>query len=211
MASLRPCSVLPQQPTLRKWQHQRNLKAMLMRCALLHTKGRDSKFCVCVCVVLHLLRSDHKIRNRVLMNKKPSRFPCLRKRTSCLDSGRPLRRLIIHASAVSLSKFRILPRWYRVGSSSCGLNNRQLCSQIASAFAAASCCGFSGVHLRLGPNFPRFRTCGHLLACTHGSLRLFSIFMHNLRTCSFVPFGSDALRVDKCWLTGLRESSCITS
>ena len=33
-----------------------------------------------------------------------------------LAGGRPLHRLMIHSSAVSLSKFRMLSRWYRVGS-----------------------------------------------------------------------------------------------
>ena len=59
-----------------------------------------------------------------------------------------------------------------------------------------SLCESSEIHLRLGPNFPWFRTCGCFLACTHGSLRLFSISLHNLRITSSVLVEDDALRFD---------------
>ena len=60
---------------------------------------------------------------------------CCRGGISCLASGHHLRRLIIHASAVSWSKFRMLTRWNRVGSSGCGLHNMP-------AFGAGSSCEF---------------------------------------------------------------------
>ena len=47
---------------------------------------------------------------------------CWRGGITCLASGHHLRRLIIHASAVSMSKFRMLTRWNRVRSSGCGLH-----------------------------------------------------------------------------------------
>ena len=48
---------------------------------------------------------------------------CWRGGITCLASGHHLRRLILHASAVSMSKFRMLTRWNRVRSSGCGLHN----------------------------------------------------------------------------------------
>ena len=50
--------------------------------------------------------------------------------------------------------------------------------------------------LAICPNSQRFRTCGGFLADTYDSLRLFSIYLRNLRCFGFVPCGNDALRVD---------------
>ena len=50
--------------------------------------------------------------------------------TSCGASGRPLHRLLIHSSAVSLSQVRMLTRWCRGGFTSCSLNNIPLVSQL---------------------------------------------------------------------------------
>ena len=58
--------------------------------------------------------------------------------------------------------------------------------RIGLAFAAASFCGFSEVHLRLCPNLP-FVRAGVFLACTYECLRL-SIYLHNLRNYYFVLF-----------------------
>ena len=155
-----------------------------------------------VSVLFFTSRSDRKILYRVLRSKTfLSRALCLRRRSSGLASGHPLRRLVIHSSAASLSKFRVLTRWYRVGSSSCGLHNIPLDSQSAPAFAAASSCGFSGVHLQPCPNFPWIRTCGCFLARTYDRLRLLPIYLHNLRNYSFVLSGNDALRLDNLGLT----------
>ena len=73
-------------------------------------------------------------------------------------------------------------------------------SQIALAFAAASCCGFSEVHLRLCPDCPWFLTCGCFLACTYDSLRLYSTYLHNLRIFSSVLFRNDASRLGVLYL-----------
>ena len=55
--------------------------------------------------------------------------------------------------------------------------------------------GFSRSFLQSCPNFPWFRTCGHVLACTHDGLRICPISLHNLRNCaSLVPSRNDALR-----------------
>ena len=64
-------------------------------------------------------------------------------------------------------------------------------SQLASVLSA-SFCGLSEVHLRFCPNFPVFRTCGYFLACIYDSLRLFHIYLHDLRNSNFVPSGNDA-------------------
>ena len=59
-----------------------------------------------------------------------SRLLCLGTGTSCFASGHPLGAVIFHASAVILSKFRMLTRGYRVGSSSCGLNSAPLITEL---------------------------------------------------------------------------------
>ena len=69
---------------------------------------------------------------------------CWRGGITCLASGHHLRRPIIHASAVSWSKFRMLTRWNRVRSSGCGLHNMPHHFQIAPAFGAGSSCEFPG-------------------------------------------------------------------
>ena len=75
-------------------------------------------------------RSDRKILDRVLRSKNVLSWPlCLRRGTSCLASGRPLRRLIIYSSAVSLSKFRMWTRWCRHGPSCCSLHYIPLVSK----------------------------------------------------------------------------------
>ena len=74
--------------------------------------------------------SDRKILERVLRRSVFSRFFCLRRGTSCLASGRPLRGMMDRASAVSLSKFRIITRGYRVGSAGCSLNILPLISKL---------------------------------------------------------------------------------
>ena len=115
----------------------------------------------------------------------------MRRGTSCLASGRPLHRLVIHSSAVSLSKFRMLTRWYRIGSSSCSLNNFPLVPNLRLSFRRhfvdfpRSTCAFV-------PTFQFFRTCGYFLACTYDSLRLFHIYLHDLRNSNCVPSGNDA-------------------
>ena len=85
-----------------------------------------------VSVCLHL-PSDRKILDRV----RRTRALFLRFLIPCEEelpvaNGRLLRRVMIQASPVSLSKF------------SCG----------------GSSCGFSVVHLRLDHNFPLIRSCG---------------------------------------------------
>ena len=99
-----------------------------------------------VSVSFHFLplssRSDRKILDRVLRSKKFFLGQSACERTSCLPCGRPLHRLIIHSSAVSVSKFRMLTRrvscWIRqLWSDQCSIG-----SPIALAFAAATCCGF---------------------------------------------------------------------
>ena len=81
----------------------------------------------------------------------------------------PLRGVVIHASAVKLSKIRRLTRGYRVGFFCCGPNNITLVPKLRLLF------------LRLSPNFPSFRTCGCFLVCPHVSLRLLPINLHTLR------------------------------
>ena len=120
--------------------------------------------------------------------------------------GPPLRRLTIHSSAVRLSKFRMLTRWYRIGSSSCSKKTDHRFPN-----CACLCCGVillvSEVHLRLCYNLSWFRTCGCFLACTHDKLHLFPIYLRNRRHVSFVPSATDAVRHNELFFT---EVSCWT-
>ena len=59
-----------------------------------------------------------------------------------MASGHPLPRFMIHSSAVNMSKFRMLTRWYRIDSSSCSMDNIPLVPKVHLAFVAASLCGF---------------------------------------------------------------------
>ena len=124
------------------------------------------------CVVLHTHRSDRKIIDRVL-SKKTSRLP--KRGISCLASGHPLHRLKFHLSAVCLSKFGMLTRGCRVGSSSCSLDKMPPVPMIAPASAAASFCGFSEVRWRL------------FVPTYHGSVRA-PVFLHALTiVCVVIP------------------------
>ena len=92
------------------------------------------------CVLFYTSHSARKILDRVLRSaKKFSRSLC--RRISCLASGHPLRRLLIQSSAVSLSKFKMLTIWYRVGSTSCILNNSPMVPKLRLPLLQASCCG----------------------------------------------------------------------
>ena len=101
--------------------------------------------------------------------------------TSCVANGHPLLGMIIHASAVSLSKFRVLTRKCRVGSAGYGLNNVPLIFELRLSLRRHSG-EFPAAHLRLDPSFPSLRTCGCFPACTHFYLRIFQILLHNLQT-----------------------------
>ena len=71
--------------------------------------------------------------DRVLKSKKLFEVSCLRRGTSCF-----------HASAVGLSKFRMLTRWYGCWILQLWFEQHPSGSQIAPAFAATSFCGVSG-------------------------------------------------------------------
>ena len=131
------------------------LKTIGARCSTMH---RVSVF---LFTPAQIARHD-----RVLRTSNTSFLGIVFGKRSFLLVWRSPRGVIFHASAVSLSNFRMLTRGYRVGSSGCGLHKVPLISKIALAFAAASCCGISEVHLQLCSNFPWFRTCGCFLACT---------------------------------------------
>ena len=144
--------------------------------------------CVKVSVLFYTTRSDRKIKN--LVNTFRGHCACVGG-TSCLTSGHPLHRLTIHSSEVSLSKFRMLTGWYRVGTSSCSLNNIPLVPKLRLPLLRRHFCGVSEFHLRCCPSCPWFRTFGYFLACTYDSLRLSPIDLHNLHIAFFVFFGSD--------------------
>ena len=84
----------------------------------------------------------------------------------------------IDSSAVSLSKFKMLTRWYRIGSSCCSLNNIHWFPQSSPAFAAASVCGCSEVNLRFFSklfmvSYVRLCSCVHLtIICESFSIYL---------------------------------------
>ena len=148
-----------------------------------------------VSLLFHAPRFDRKALDRVLRSKNYFETLSMRRRTSCLASGHPLPRLIIHSTAVSLAKFRMLANWCRVGSSICNLNNIPPTPQLRLPFLWRHFVGSSEVHLRCCPNFPWFRTCDCFLHALTTIVCIFnSTYMHNPRNYSFVPSRNDALR-----------------
>ena len=98
---------------------QQNIPQKQLRCVVqLKTCGVPKKS-----VLFYIPRAGRKILDGVMIRKNHLWSLCSREGTSCLAGGRPLHRLIIHLSAVSLAKFRMLTRRCRVGSSSCSLND----------------------------------------------------------------------------------------
>ena len=130
---------------------QRNPKAMMKMRASENKWFAVFKYAQDEYVVENTHSSERKILDRVLKTKK------------FCNRGRPRRGVIIRAGVVNLCKFRMLTRGYCVGSSSCGLEPCVTDFRIAPAFAAASFCAITVVHLQVDPNFPSFRTCGCFL------------------------------------------------
>ena len=105
-----------------------------------------------------------------------------------------LRGVIFYASAVSLFEFRTLTLWYRVGSSSCGLNNIPLVPKLRLpllrrhfvVFLRYTCCYVPTYHGVV-------RAEAFLHACTIVCVFV-TVCLHNLRNYSLVLFGNDALR-----------------
>ena len=91
----------------------------------------------------------------------------------------------------------MLARWYRIGSSSCSLQNSPLVPNsrlpllrrhVVTTFPRSPC--------DVVPTFHGFvRTALFLHALTTVGV-LSSIYLHNLRNSYFVPSGNDALRFD---------------
>ena len=114
--------------------------------------------------------------------------------------GRPLHRLIIHSSAVSLSKFRMLTRRCRVGSSSCSLNNFPLVPKLR----PPSLLRFFVVIPDSLATLPQLSmiSCARLCSCTH--LRLSASLSHvSAQPLKFV-FGV----FQKCLTEVPRQTSC---
>ena len=104
--------------------------------------------------------------------------------------SRPLFGVILHASAVSWSKFRILTRGYRVGSSNCGLNNVPLISE----YAQSECVTLQIVNLSAYTHQLTIRprrsivSRVRLFSCMH--LRYCALFFPSLRTFCELFFGA---------------------
>ena len=114
-----------------------------------------------------------------------------------MTTSRALRGVIIHASAVGLSKFRMLTRGYCVASSSCGLNNVTLTSEmhfpllrrhVVSFFLWSTC--------ELIPAFHCVVRAAIFMHGIYGILRIFQIFLHDLRIAISLLFGCDASQFD---------------
>ena len=131
------------------------------------------------------------VRGQQTFSKKFWVSTCWRGRISCLASGHDLHRLIIHASALSLSKFRMLTRWNCARSSGRGLHNMPPISQIAPAFCAASSCRSSEVHLCCSLHCQQIRASGvlHMLA----TVCLYPICQHNLGNLSVLSGSESSL------------------
>ena len=142
------------------------------------------------------LRSDRKFLDRVLRRKNLSWSLCLRRRISCLASGRPLHSLIVHSSAMNLSKFRMLTRWHRVGSFSCSLNNIPLVTQLRLPLLWRHVEGFAR------------STCG--LCPTYGGFVRAVVFLHALTTFENVLCFQEMMLLDMVFFFNL-QVSCWTS
>ena len=107
---------------------------------------------------------------------------CWRGRVSCLASGHHLRRPKIHASVVSLSKFRMLTGWNRV--------QHATHFQILPAFGAGSSCEFPSFVFDVLLIF-----WFHTIVFLHrvATVRSFPICQHSLRNLSVLS-GNDLLQ-----------------
>ena len=137
-------------------------------------------------------RSDRKFLDRVLRRKNLPWSLCLRRRISCLASGRPLHSLIVHSSAMNLSKFKMLTRWHRVGSFSCSLKNIHWFTN-----CACLCCGG---HVE---GFAR-STCG--LCPTYGGFVRAVVFLHALTTFENVVCFQEMMLLDMVFCFNLQVS-----
>ena len=165
---------------LRTWQHnQQNLKAMLMR------RAAENKSCA--------KKSEFVVPHPLLRSQESSQR--LRSKKNCRGhsaSKNFLRGWRLRAASGDhscergeLVKFRMLTRWYRVGSPSSSLNKLPRVPTLILLLLRSHFKRFSKVHLRRCPIFSWFRSCGCFLACTYDGLRLFPIYLHNPR--SYLP------------------------
>ena len=126
-----------------------------------------------VSVLFHTFRTGRKILDRVLSRK------IFRSHCGCVE-GLPawlaLTRCpwVIQSSAVSLSKFRMLTRWYRLGSCSHSLNNKPMVLKLRLPLLRRH---------RVG--FPRLFCDG--VPTVHGFARAVCCFVH-LRELTFFPY-----------------------
>ena len=101
--------------------------------------------------------------------------------------GHPLRGVVFHSSAMILSKFTMLSRWYRVGSSGCSLNKITLAPRFRLPLLRRNVVGFLGSTCDVVPT-----SYGFVRVAVFGeSLRLYAIDLHNLRHFSLALFGND--------------------
>ena len=160
-----------------------------------------------VSVFLNTLPADRKIIDRVQKSFQESRF------CECEEelpaSGRPLREVIFHASAVSLSKSRMLTRGYRVGSSSCGLNDVPQISELRVPLLRRLVVDFLWSTCDSVPTCQWFRTCG----CVLHAHTVLCVFISSIyKTCELFLLCFSEMKL--CGLTmcaSWSERSCVTS
>ena len=118
-----------------------------------------------------------------------------------MAGGHPLHRLILHSSAVSMSKFRMLTRWCRVGSSSCSSNTIPLVPKVRLPLLRLHFVVFRGPLATVSQlfifSYVRLKFLHALeIVC------VFPIYVHNVRHSCSVRTGNDASRLGILHLLG---------
>ena len=156
------------------------------------------------CGVLHAPLKSQASWSRSEEYTKISRSLCLRTRTSCLAAGHPLPRLTIQSSAVSLTKFRMLTRWYRTGSSRCSLKKKYhgfpKCASRCWAWLYAFLRGPLAISPQLSMvSYVRSFSCMHLRSSAS-----FFHFSAQPPKCSFCALWTRCFAVEWSWASWLR-------
>ena len=175
-----------------KLQHRLLLVAPrgnVWRCVL--QKTNDVR-CMLGVSVLVRTDSDRKIFDRVLRTKKTFAVTVLVKKNVLHSHGSPV--AWSHAIAVSLSKFRMLTRWSRVGSFSCGLNNIPLVPKLRLPLQRRRYVGFMKSTCDVVPPFHGFVRAG--FSCMHLVVVCVLFRLHKLGISSYVFFGNDVSQFD---------------
>ena len=125
-----------------------------------------------------------------------------------MGTGHPLHRLIVHSSEVNLSKFKMLTRWYRIGSSRSSKNKKPLVPEVRWPLLWRDCVGFPRFTCDFVPTVHSFVRAATLLQ----ALKIVCVVFQSI--CTTFEIVSCFLEMMLCGLMILAcstEATCQTS